>query len=245
MGARQLFGGDGMPNSALIHPEGSPAEDRSNLWEYLTATERRRLWASSKRLVYGPGAAIYRQGDPIDGIYVIQSGTVKLQRRASSDQGFTLGYCAPGNMIGTSALAGRSERYWTARAVNHVAVCSILQNEIDDIAEQNAPFALQLGAFVYDRLVKVEDRLSDVAFVNIEQRLARTLLQLHSDILDDKSVEVPVHVRINHRELAYLVGTARPTASAALGTLAEWGILSRGRARITIHDLDGLKAFAA
>ncbi|MFB6271578.1 MAG: Crp/Fnr family transcriptional regulator [Salinibacter sp.] len=215
------------------------------MWQYLTAKERRRLWASSERLAYGPGTAIYEQGDPTDGIYVIQSGTVKLQRRASSDQGFTLGYPAPGDTIGMSALAGRSERYWTARAVHHVAVCSIPQNEIDDIAEQNAQFALQLGRLVYDRLVKVEDRLSDVAFVNVEQRLARTLLQLHSDVLDDKSVEVPVQVRINHRELAYLVGTARPTASAALSTLAEWGVLSRGRARITIYDLDGLKAFAA
>lgn len=234
-----------MPNSALTHPEGSPAEERCSLWEHLTATERQRLWATTERLAYGPGAAIYRQGDPIDRIYVIQSGTVKLQRQASSDQGFTLGYCSPGDIIGTSALAGRSERYWTAEAVRAVAVWSIPQNEIDDISEQNAPFALQLGQLVHDRLVKIEDRLSDLAFGNTEQRLARTLLRLLSDLPDDKGAEVPVHVRINHRELASLVGSARPTASAALSTLAEWEVLSRGRAHIAIHDLDGLKAFAA
>lgn len=237
--------GDQVPVATVAHRKGSSTDYPSILGPYLTAAERRRLWASSERLAYEPGAAIYRQGDPIDRIYVIQSGTVKLQRQATSEQGFILGYYAPGDVIGISALSGRSGRYWTAEAIRRVVVWSIPQHEIDDIAGRNARFALHLGNLVYDRLMEVEARLTDVAFINVEQRLARTLLQLLSDIPDDKGPEVPVHLRINRRELAYLVGSARPTASAALSTLADWGVLSRGRACITIHDVDRLKAFAA
>ena len=51
-------------------------------------------------------------------------------------------------------------------------------------------------------------------------------------------------VAITHEQLAALAGTSRETTTKILGELAELGLISLGRGRITILDRPGLADFA-
>lgn len=63
---------------------------------------------------------------------------------------------------------------------------------------------------------------------NIDQRLARWLLEAHDRLGGD---EVP----LSHEFLPYMLGTRRAGVTAALGTLKEKGLITLGRARIGIQ----------
>ena len=63
---------------------------------------------------------------------------------------------------------------------------------------------------------------------NIDQRLARWLLEAHDRLGGD---EVP----LSHEFLSYMLGTRRAGVTAALGTLKDKGFITIGRARIGIQ----------
>jgi CRP/FNR family cyclic AMP-dependent transcriptional regulator len=48
-------------------------------------------------------------------------------------------------------------------------------------------------------------------------------------------------VRVTHEQLAALAGTSRETTTKVLGDLVDRGLITLGRGRITVLDLDGLR----
>ena len=71
-----------------------------------------------------PGAVLYREGDPVRGIFVVRAGALKLSNVASSGEEVVIGFALPGEPAGLEALAGhRYQRH--ATALRSVAYCEI------------------------------------------------------------------------------------------------------------------------
>jgi len=89
-------------------------------------------------------------------------------------------------------------------------------------------------------LAVLEQRLSDAIFKSVPERLASTLAVLASG----RPLARREQVTTTHEQLAALAGTSRETTTKILGELAEQGLISLGRGRITILDRPGLLGVA-
>jgi CRP/FNR family cyclic AMP-dependent transcriptional regulator len=62
----------------------------------LSAAEKARLRDASRQIVVRPGDAVFSQGEPHDGIFIIRRGQVRVYYTAPSGREITLAYWTPG-----------------------------------------------------------------------------------------------------------------------------------------------------
>jgi CRP/FNR family cyclic AMP-dependent transcriptional regulator len=97
------------------------------------------------------------------------------------------------------------------------------------------------------RLAEMEQRLSDVVFKAVPQRIASALLALGR--ADQGRRRWPFgpavcEVRLTHEQLAELVGTSRETITKVLGELRGQGLIELRRGKVALLDLTALEVFA-
>jgi CRP/FNR family transcriptional regulator, cyclic AMP receptor protein len=94
-------------NSALFMSE---TIDELNIGAYfldrLSAAEKTRLQDASRQIVVQPGDAVFSQGEPHDGIFIIQRGQVRVYYTAPSGREITLAYWTPGHFVGGPEING-------------------------------------------------------------------------------------------------------------------------------------------
>jgi CRP-like cAMP-binding protein len=88
------------------------------------------------------------------------------------------------------------------------------------------------------RLSDAEARLEDMAFKGIPARLASLLLRLAAEG-GGNDIQ-----GLTHQDLAETIGTYRETATQVLNDMKADGLIEIGRKRITILDMERVKALA-
>ncbi|CCG07503.1 cyclic nucleotide-binding domain-containing protein [Pararhodospirillum photometricum] len=68
-----------------------------------------------QRRTYLEGTVLFRQGDPPDGVYMVESGLVEIVVRRIDGEEKILGTVGPGEMFGEMALIDDKPRMATAR----------------------------------------------------------------------------------------------------------------------------------
>jgi CRP/FNR family transcriptional regulator, cyclic AMP receptor protein len=102
------------------------------------------------------GEQLFRQGEPADGLYVIESGVLESVARLPAEQELSLAAIGPGEVIGELALVGGGSRTATVRAVEPTAGLVIERGAFDSLRASLRPGARavmrRLCGVVCDRL---------------------------------------------------------------------------------------------
>jgi CRP/FNR family transcriptional regulator, cyclic AMP receptor protein len=85
------------------------------------------------------------------------------------------------------------------------------------------------------RLGELEQRLSDAVFESVPERIAGALVTLAA-ARSGRPLGRGVQIKLTHEQLAALAATSRETTTKTLGEFADRGLITLGRARITILD---------
>ncbi len=86
------------------------------LFSGLTETEIAHVLGSGKRRVLYRGAQLFSQGSPQDGIYLIESGRIKVFYTAPSGREITLAYWHSGNFVGGPEVFKQGLHVWSGVA---------------------------------------------------------------------------------------------------------------------------------
>ncbi len=89
---------------------------------------------------------------------------------------------------------------------------------------------------VGERLVQVENRMEEVAYKRLPERLAGLLLELSNGGRAIRGT--------SHQALADMLGTYRETISAILRGFKDAGLVELGYRKIELRDVRGLQAAA-
>ncbi len=183
-------------------------------------------------------------------LYIIQSGQARLYDLTQDDREMTLNVMGQGELLGCYALLSTSRYNMYAEALNDVFA---LQFSGAVIREQMQEYP-DLGSAMTAQLVRqnryLQDRLTQLTFLEVAQRLALHLLTL-LDQSQQPSNKGPLAVptialqgRISHQDLAYAVGSTRETITKILGEFRTQGLLDLGYRRIVVLDRAGLEQAA-
>src|ERR1700710_2257645 len=83
------------------------------LFQGLTEPEIAQVVGSGKRKVLYRGARLFSQGSPQDGIYLIETGRIKVFYTAPSGREITLAYWHSGNFVGGPEVFGIGKHSWS------------------------------------------------------------------------------------------------------------------------------------
>ncbi len=189
---------------------------------------------------FSPGQIIFHHGDPGGLLYIISSGKVKITHATPDGQEALLAILGQGEFFGELALLDNSTRSATAVAIQQTATLTLHRDDFRRFIAQNPDFAMHVLQTMAQHIRRLNGQLSDIFFLDLPGRLARTLLRLaeqHGKVTPDG---ILIDLSLTQTDLAEMTGATRVSINKTLGRFRRAGwVKTKGR-RFTILDRDAL-----
>jgi CRP/FNR family transcriptional regulator, cyclic AMP receptor protein len=172
---------------------------------------------------YRKDKIVYRQGDPADAVFYIQSGKVKTTVVSELGKEAVVALLGTGDFFGEGCLTGQRLRLETVSAMVQCVIVRISKADITRVIDEEPAFAELFISHLLARNSRVEEDLVDQLFNSSEKRLARTLLLL-ANFGKDGDPE-PVIAKISQETLAEIIGTTRARVSLFMNKFRRLGLI--------------------
>jgi CRP-like cAMP-binding protein len=195
---------------------------------------------------------IFVQGDSKDGLFLVQTGKVRLSVVSENGKEATLGIMGDGDFFGEGGLAGQPHRMSSATALTDCRLLHIEPNAMMRTMSLQPKLSALFVNYLLKRNIRYQDDLVDQLFNSSEKRLARVLLlmaQFGKEGVSEMSVP-----RLSQETLAEMVGTTRSRVSYFMNRFRDLGYIQYNvgdslRVRssllnVVLHDDDGVSPIA-
>jgi CRP/FNR family transcriptional regulator, cyclic AMP receptor protein len=181
---------------------------------------------------YRKEQVVYRQGDPADSVFYIQTGKAKVTVVSEQGKEAVVAVLGTGDFFGEGCLGGQVLRLATVAALAESAITRIPKAEIVSVIHKEPAFAELFISHLLARNSRIEEDLVDQLFNSSEKRLARTLLLLAN--FGKEGEPEPVLAKISQETLAEIIGTTRPRVSFFMNKFRRLGLIDYN-GQIEVH----------
>jgi CRP/FNR family cyclic AMP-dependent transcriptional regulator len=182
---------------------------------------------------YRKDQIIFRQGDPADAVFYIQSGKAKKTIISERGKEAVVALLGAGDFFGEGCLAGEALRLSTVSAMTNCVIARISKADITRVIHEEPAFAELFIAHLLARNSRVEEDLVDQLFNSSEKRLARTLLLLAN--FGKEGLPEPIIAKVSQETLAEMIGTTRSRVSFFMNKFRKLGLIDYN-GKIEIHS---------
>ena len=182
---------------------------------------------------YRKDKTIFRQGDPSDAVFYIQSGKVKTTVVSEEGKEAVVALLGTGDFFGEGCLTGQPQRLATVSALTECVIVRISKTDITRVIHEEPAFAELFIAHLLARNGRVEEDLVDQLFNSSEKRLARTLLLLAN--FGKEGRPEPIIAKVSQETLAEMIGTTRSRVSFFMNKFRKLGLIDYN-GHIEVHS---------
>ena len=202
------------------------------------------ITALSRKLVsrhFGPNQIIFHLGDPGGLLYIILGGKVKISHSTIDGQEAVLAILGAGDFFGELALLDDSPRSASAVAIEETETLTLHRHEFLNFLDNNPAFARHVLNVLAKRIRHLNSQISDIFFLDLPARLARTLLLLADQHGHETTDGVTIDLSLTQTDMAEMTGATRVSVNKAIGRFrrANW-VRVDGR-EVTIVDRTALE----
>ena len=175
---------------------------------------------------YAARSTIIHAGDKSETLYYIIEGSVSVVIEDKDSNEIILAYLNPGDFFGEMGLfeAEIKRSAW----INTRTACEVAEihyNQFMVLARETPEILFQLSSQLASRLRNTSRKVSNLAFMDVTGRVARTLLDLARE---PDAITHPdgMQIRITRQEIAKIVGCSREMAGRVMKNLEEDGLIT-------------------
>ena len=200
------------------------------LFQTLSESERRVVRDASRMVSFRRRRRIYMPGDPGDRLFVLKSGTVKLNVVSPEGREIILSFLHPGDVFGELAVIDTRPRDHIAEAYEDIVACSIRSDVLQRMTQESPRLSVEMMRLLGIRQRSYRTRVEELLYKSAHARVAHTLLSLagHHGVEDADGVFI--RLRLSQRDIANLVGLTRETVNFILKDLRQRNLIeTQGR----------------
>ena len=187
---------------------------------------------------HSAGETIFLEGEPALGLWIVESGTVKIFKLSQNGDEHILHLRGPGDTFNDiGALDGGNNPAGAAALSPEVLVWLVPSEVISYVVARNPQIALNVIRFLARRVLTLVGQIEDLALYSVIVRLARFLLKQ----AEDPSLSGP---GITRTAIAAHINTTPQTLSNVLHSLEDAGAIEFDRHRILIVNKAVLSSIA-
>lgn len=167
------------------------------------------------------GHVLFREGDPVDAVYVVGRGRVKITTTSVEGKEQLLHLLGPGDVFPRVGLFRTGAYPATAVADAPSAIAVIHRAALMELAQERGEVAIALLAMMDEVIRSLHQRIRSLALADVKARVQQLLL-------------TGTGRPLTHQEIAAFVGAARETVTRAIAELRREGIIlprARGRGK--------------
>jgi len=216
---------------------------RSRLFERLGDSEIDAILAHATVARQAEGDQIFAKGDPGNSMMAVLKGRVVISAPSPDGRQVVLTVMHEGDLLGEIALLDGNERTADATAAIDCELLVVPRRSLLALLERRPDLCIDLLILLCERLRRTNEQVEDLAFLDLEARIAKVLVRLTEESGgDDQSSTKPIGVKISQRALGERVGGSRESVNKHLQDWKRSGIIAIEKGAIVIRDLPALEA---
>ncbi|MCB9485665.1 MAG: Crp/Fnr family transcriptional regulator [Dehalococcoidia bacterium] len=196
------------------------------------------LAAGAQHRTYAPDDVLFHEGEVSPGLFVLESGYVKVLKLSIQGREQVLEFIGPSEAFNTVAVFAPRPSPASCVALEPSSAWIIPSASMSEAVRLHPEFAERVISSMADRLVVLVQLVADLSLRTVTGRLARLLL----DEAESEALYRPRWLTVP--QLAARLGTVPDVAQRALGRLASGGLIHVTRREIQILDRDALEVLS-
>jgi len=198
---------------------------RINLFKAMNPDEMMDLAQKTTMKNFRRKELIYLSNQPGEYVYLLKKGVVKISKLTSDGRELTLALLKPGEIFGELEALGAGETGTQAEAHSDVMICVLRRRDLLGLMQMKPDLGISLSKLIGFRRRIIENRMENLIFRNIPQRLAALFLELKEEFGRNEGDTIKIDIPLTHEDLANLIGSARATVTDVLNDFKRQGII--------------------
>jgi CRP/FNR family transcriptional regulator len=182
------------------------------------------------------------EGDPCEGLFVVQSGAIKLFKMAENGREQILGIERAGSTVGELSVFDGGNFPTSAVAAEDSTLLFLPKREFLELCRRNSEVAFAVIRSLAWRFRYLTSLVEELSLKEVSHRLARFLRDraLQLGVRTRRGIEFPLEE--TNQEIGAEIGTVRDLVSRNLRRFVDRGILRLERRRVIVLDMGELEA---
>ncbi|WP_448634759.1 Crp/Fnr family transcriptional regulator [Pedobacter panaciterrae] len=152
---------------------------------------------------------IFKEGDPVNGIYFVSAGTVKVHKRWDKEKELIIHFAGPEDIIGHLGLGKKPLYPVSATALENTVVCYLERDFFETTLRVNTDLTYKLMQFFANELQDSHRAMRDLAHMSVKARIAQSILALlHKFGVDENGF---IALGLSRQDIASYSGTTYET----------------------------------
>lgn len=206
----------------------------------LSENEAMAVLEKGTRKVLDRGRRLFSQGARHDGIYLIETGRIRVFYTSPAGRQVTLAYWHPGNFVGGPDIFGDSLHVWSGVAAANSSVLHLPSKVLRGLITEFPALAIGIIEGLAFKGKCYSAMAQMLGTRSISERLAHLLLQL-ADLYGVPGPNgIAIAADFKHADLAHMVGATRQWVTLSLKRFSTQGVVATNRSGIVILRPDVL-----
>jgi CRP/FNR family cyclic AMP-dependent transcriptional regulator len=214
---------------------------RVPIFNGLTETELLFLAERAVPRTYSKGELLFTEGDPCTGLFVVESGKVRIYKSSPNGREQILAVEGPGNSVAELPLFDGGNYPASTAAVVEARIFFISKQDFHSLCLVHPQVPLKVLKVVGGRLRKLVGIIEELSFTTVRSRLISVLVRL-AKAGKKTAAGIEIQLPPSNQELASEIGTVRELVSRNLSRLQAEELISMEGKTVTIPDLRRLQA---
>ena len=199
-----------------------------NIESFLQHCQQRTIKAKS---------LIIRAGEHSSSLYFILDGSVTVLLENEEGKELVASYLNSGDFFGEMGIFSPPEEQVRSAAIRAKADCEIAEisyEKFHQIRAQYPDILFAIGKQISDRLRHSNEKVRDLAFVDVTGRVAHALLELCQEP-DAMTHPDGMQIKVTRQEIGRIVGCSREMVGKVLKQLEEEGLLTASGKTMVVY----------
>jgi CRP/FNR family transcriptional regulator len=190
--------------------------------------------AHRKNYTVKKGESIFKEGDPVTGIYFVYEGKIKVHKKWDAEKELILRFAQKGDIVGHLGLGDTGYYPVSATAIEAGVICYIGMDFLESTLAVNNNFVIKLMRFFANELQESEKRMRNLAHMPVKGRVAQALISLNNKF--GVNVDGFIDIDLSRQDLAAFTGAAYESLFRTINDLVEDNIIELTGKRILIKN---------
>jgi len=190
---------------------------------------------------YDSGEQIFAEDEPCAGLFVVETGAVKIFKSSASGREQVLSIDGPGSSVAELPVFDGGNYPASTMAAQPTRVLFVSKQDFYSLCLVHPKVALKVLKVVGARLRRLVGIIEELSFTTVRSRLISFLLRLaRQGTKTDRGIEAPLPP--SNQELASHIGTVRELVSRNLSRLQAEGLIMIEGKTVVIPDISKLQS---
>jgi CRP/FNR family cyclic AMP-dependent transcriptional regulator len=190
------------------------------------------------------GEVLYFQGATDKKFYMLKKGAVKITKLTPHGNEIILDIFSGVTLFGEIGVLNPQERDESAIVVEDGLICTMTKEDFEQLVHMIPGLVIKMTKMIGLRRWRIENKLLDLLYRTVEQRLAITFLNLLDDFSIPHGNGYLLKIKLTHKDFADLIASTRETVTATLNKLKNEGLIDFEGKYLVIKQFEKIRSLA-